>query len=914
MYVSTYRRFWTLRICLFVATASSQTASVVITHHESSRLGAPDSVVSVKGKSSKKDAEESSRTTSQAGDAPDATVDASNGVVAGNSTGTDKFYPLFTDRLCKKDCPSGDSFECAGVLGDTVGMSLFDTVEECCTEAFGWIDVTLCTALSANTTTDLFYVSIPDEACKKHCPVDPATFECGGTPQDLATALFETVDECCAAKLPHIDEALCVAISTNTSTNKFYLLDDVCKQDCPIDPTTFECGGNPRDVSATLYDTIEECCAEKLAFIDESLCVAIATNTSTDSFYVSGDSCKQDCPIDPVAFECGGTPDDLSTTLFGSLVDCCSEKLAYIDGSLCVAISTNTSTDKFYVSYSEKMCKQDCPVDPTTFECGGTPEDLSTPLYATVEECCSEKLAFIDLTLCTAVSLNETTDKFYVSYTDKVCKKDCPVGESFECGGTPEDLTTKLFETVEACCSEKLSYIDESLCAALSLNQTTDKFYVSYPDEKCLKDCPVGDAPECGGPPGDLSTALFETAAECCIEKLSYIDESLCSALSLNKTTDKFYVSYHDEACKKDCPVGEAPECGGIPEDTSVTLFETVEECCAEKLAYIDESLCVAMSLNTTTDKFYVSYHDEACKADCPVGEAPECGGTPEDSSVTLFLSVEKCCAEKLAYIDGALCVALSLNKTTDKFYVSYPDESCKKDCPVGDSPECGGSPADLSTTLFDTVENCCVEKLAYIDKSLCTATSLNKTTDLFYVNGEVCKKDCPVGSEPECGGTPEDSSTKLFESVEECCTQKLAYIDVELCAALSLNKTTDKFYVSYPDESCKKDCPVGDAPECGGAPADLSTTLFDTAEECCVENLAYIDKRLCAAISTNQHTNLFYVSYPDEACKKDCPAEDGGQCGGTPADLSIHLFGSVSECCKEKLSWVELSECVAAV
>ncbi|KAL7484709.1 hypothetical protein ACHAW6_011152 [Cyclotella cf. meneghiniana] len=867
-YRSSNQLLSSLQICLFVITVSSQSPTDVITHHESSRLGAPDSVTSIKGKSSKKDGQESSNTTSQVGDVKDAPVIASNNVATGNSTGTDMFYPRYTDHLCKKDCPTDDSFECAGVLEDTAGISLFDTVQECCAESFGWIDGTLCAALSTNTTTNLFYVSIPDDACKKHCPVHPATFECGGNPDDLATALFETVDECCAAKLPHIEESLCVAISTNTSTNKFYLLDDVCKQDCPINATKFECGGNPQDVSTTLFDTVEKCCSEKLAFIDNSLCVAIATNTSTDLFYVFEDSCKQDCPIDSATFECGGTPEDLSIALFGTLEECCAEKLSYIDSSLCVAISTNTTTGKFYVSYAEKICKQDCPVDPASFECGGTPEDLSTPLFATVGQCCSEKLAFIDLTLCTAISLNETTDKFYVSYTDKVCKKDCPIGRSFECGGTPEDLTTKLFGTVEECCSEKLSYIDKSLCAALSLNKTTDKFYVSYPDEKCLKDCPVGDSPECGGTPSDLSTALFETAAECCIEKLSYIDESLCSALSLNKTTGQFYVSYPDEACKKDCPVGEAPECGGTPEDTSVALFETVEECCTEKLAYIDESLCVAISLNKTTNKFYVFYPDEVCKADCPVGDKPECGGTPEDSS----------------------------------------------DCPVGDAPECGGAPEDLSTMLFDTVEECCVEKLSYIEKSLCTATSLNITTELFYVLGEVCKKDCPVGDAPECGGTPEDTSTKLFKTVEECCTQKLAYIDGELCAALSLNKTTDKFYVSYPDESCKKDCPVGDAPECGGTPHDLSTMLFDTAEDCCVAKLSYIDKRLCAAISTDQHTNLFYVSYPDEACKKDCPAYDGGQCGGTPQDLSIRLFSTVSECCKEKLSWVELSKCVASV
>lgn len=94
----------------------------------------------------------------QAGDMEDTPVIANNNIVTDNPMVTDQHHPRYTDHLCKKDCPTEDSLICMRVLGNAFKMLLFDIVQKCSTERFGWMDETLWTALSTNTNTTLFPV------------------------------------------------------------------------------------------------------------------------------------------------------------------------------------------------------------------------------------------------------------------------------------------------------------------------------------------------------------------------------------------------------------------------------------------------------------------------------------------------------------------------------------------------------------------------------------------------------------------------------------------------------------------------------------------------------------------------------------------------------------------------------------
>lgn len=91
----------------------------------------------------------------------------------------------------------------------------------------------------------------------------------------------------------------------------------------------------------------------------------------------------------------------------------------------------------------------------------------------------------------------------------------------------------------------------------------------------------------------------FSTAESCCSTMVPWISTSVCADESrppyMAMGTNKFYVSYKDGKCVKDCPVG-GPLCGGIAEESHQTLYDDADVCCAGQLWWLRDD-CLSRSL-----------------------------------------------------------------------------------------------------------------------------------------------------------------------------------------------------------------------------------------------------------------------------------------------------------------------------
>jgi len=78
-----------------------------------------------------------------------------------------------------------------------------------------------------------------------------------------------------------------------------------------------------------------------------------------------------------------------------------------------------------------------------------------------------------------------------------------------------------------------------------------------------------------------------------------WVATTLCVAESMppyeTVGTGKFYVSYEENRCLKDCPVGGAL-CGGIVTESHLTLYDNVDTCCSQKLWWLGSD-CVSNSM-----------------------------------------------------------------------------------------------------------------------------------------------------------------------------------------------------------------------------------------------------------------------------------------------------------------------------
>ena len=116
---------------------------------------------------------------------------------------------------------------------------------------------------------------------------------------------------------------------------------------------------------------------------------------------------------------------------------------------------------------------------------------------------------------------------------------------------------------------------------------------------------------------------------------------------------------------------------------------------------------------------------------------------------------------------------------------------------------------------------------------------------------------------------------------------------------------------MNYIANRCETDC-EGQA-NCGGIIADAYTPMFVSPEECCNNKLGWINSERCVAESTNTpissaRSRGWWIDWSAMRCVRDCVAGADAECGGV-AESWHELYSSEESCC-ERLSWIPANEC----
>ncbi|KAL7471237.1 hypothetical protein ACHAXS_011542 [Conticribra weissflogii] len=620
---------------------------------------------------------------------------------------------------------------------------------------------------------------------------------------------------------------------------------------------------------------------------------------------------------------------EISGIIEPTIEDCCSRYYSsrvqdcIIDGGG----TAPTGSGKFYVNYEQQRCDSDC--QEGTGTCGGyaTPVDN---LYGAIDECCSKKLGYIALGLCSHNSLRTAGDYpgtagWKVDYENNRCVQDCKTVDA-ACvlpGGVVLDSYTTLYNDAATCCAGKLSSIDSDICESRSDPTSTGtlKYYVDSTNNMCLVDsdassCPIG-ATCVRAPP---TATLYTDAAACCSGGLKWVTSEYCETRSAGTTSNLWYSD--GTMCVQDC-VGVAP-CKKLT-NAYADLDADEDACCTNQLGWMDNGICVATSVGGTTPSgsgnWYVDYENKRCVQDCPTSTTGSpCGGLAE-SHEQLFTTAAACCASRLSYFAAGFCEANSLRTPylgSFDWYVDYQTNLCVQDCDSGVT--CGGIIEDSSTFLHADASTCCNEKLRWLNQDTCTsnseagsaATPTGNSEWYSASNGEAkCVRNCAAGG--ECGGILDATSSKpTYADIADCCSAHFGHVDADLCAAISQLGYTDKWYVDYQNNRCQQDCVAASNSPCAGNPTDMSVTLYADANKCCADKLSYLNAATCYANSLGiapTGSGKFYVDWQITKCVADCDKSQGGSCNGL-ADNWETLYADATTCCK-KLSWLAFDKCL---
>eukprot|EP00956_Cyclotella_meneghiniana_P009419 scaffold13016_cov38-Cyclotella_meneghiniana.AAC.2 len=164
------------------------------------------------------------------------------------------------------------------------------------------------------------------------------------------------------------------------------------------------------------------------------------------------------------------------------------------------------------------------------------------------------------------------------------CYYNC-VGGDKACGGLVEESWVVLHETAQSCCAHEYRWIDNELCAARSTHSTLGKYWADKTSGKCEDDSVV--------PTKDLSITIYESIEACCSEELTWLSKDTClnasGVLLAGLGSNKYYIDFTNQQCVKDCD-GAAP-CGGLTPQWNI-LYNTEDDCCAQ-LSWISKKDCM---------------------------------------------------------------------------------------------------------------------------------------------------------------------------------------------------------------------------------------------------------------------------------------------------------------------------------
>jgi len=221
---------------------------------------------------------------------------------------------------------------------------------------------------------------------------------------------------------------------------------------------------------------------------------------------------------------------------------------------------------------------------------------------------------------------------------------------------------------------------------------------------------------------------------------------------------------------------------------------------------------------------------------------------------------------------------------------------------------------------IYDEIIPCC-ERYYNWDKASCISKSggaaSDAATNKWYVSheDEVCQQDCLGENGGSCGGLV-PSWKVLYDTPASCCENTLSWIAPAFCEATSNSTTfsgTEKWYADYQHEKCVQDCATSTSATCGGLLMSASVDLFDTVDSCCSGKLGWVGSESCQAESTNtalssSGSSKYYASQKLQRCVQDCVGS--APCGGL-AESWDEVFTSSSQCCQQKLWWLERSACI---
>jgi len=421
-----------------------------------------------------------------------------------------------------------------------------------------------------------------------------------------------------------------------------------------------------------------------------------------------------------------------------------------------------------------------------------------------------------------------------------------------------------------------------------------------------------------------------------------------CDVLNLFKPDSSGSKTLHSFAV---APTDTRYECGGLRPQWMEQDYSSASVCCDTVFTSLQKEFCEYKSTTgsapaptpayTGTYKWYVDGSNSVCKKDCIVGSDvvpatsptssvdPACGGTIEEASVSLYTSAANCCSAQLAWLPSTGCETRSgvgEGNPTELFWAS--SDGCREDCTGSDN--CEAAPS--SAKLYADAEECCKQANNWLDLEWCktrAARDFGPTsigTGQWFVDYEdgVCHKDCGNAS-VECE-LATSGSLNFFSSASDCCKGSLASVDQDACVqgsneGLTIGTVpTGKWYVasggSGSDQPCKQDCETSSGSPCGGIVAKNGIRMYDSASDCCKQAYSWVNEDLCEKQSENagQHTNLWYVDYGANVCKKDCAVvSTSPECDGYPEEQSTKMFASASACCAAKLSWIPKETCETA-
>ena len=158
-----------------------------------------------------------------------------------------------------------------------------------------------------------------------------------------------------------------------------------------------------------------------------------------------------------------------------------------------------------------------------------------------------------------------------------------------------------------------------------------------------------------------------------------------------------------------------------------------------------------------------------------------------------------------------------------------------------------------------------------------------------------------------------QNPSVYMHSTLQSCCLRNYNWNYNECMGAVSTGSTTavtgtNKWYVNYETSKCVQDCSSGAT--CGGL-ASAWESLYVSVTECCSRKLYWISPSNCEAASLGTAivgSNKWYVNYETSSCVQDC--EGNAPCGGL-AESWETLHTSATECCSQKLSWVNPTTCL---